>query len=55
MQGLSNRQQGKQPLGPSPMVENDEFNALADEDREHIDEVVREPSVLATWSLGSCD
>ena len=39
MQGMSSRQQGKQPL-VSQIAEQDEFNSLADEDREHIDEVV---------------
>lgn len=40
MQGLSSRQQGKQPMVPQ-IAEHDEFNSLPDEDREHIDEVVR--------------
>lgn len=39
MQGMSSRQQGKQSV-VSQIAEQEDFNSLADEDREHIDEVV---------------
>lgn len=52
MQGMSSRQQGKQPL-VSQIAEQDEFNSLADEDREHIDEVVCAHMLLGSQAANS--
>lgn len=49
--GASSHQQSqKQPVAPPQVSNNEDYNTIADEDREHIDEVVRAPLSFLTLS-----